>query len=401
MKVDRAIIFLALAQIITWAGLYYVFPALLLRWEQDLGWSKIDITGAITLAIFISAISSPFSGRLIDAGKGPLVMVACITIGSISLFCLSWITRLPHFYLAWAVIGMCFAGSLYDPCFALITRGRGNNAKKAIILVTLIAGFAGAISFPSAHYLSAAFGWRTTVQVFAVVVFVAAAPLAWFGARSIELNRAKAATAAAAEPGPGLSYYLSPVFLCLGIGFSLAAVVHGVTLLHLLPILHDRGIHPEVAVLAASFIGPMQVAGRLAMMAMQKHVSNHGVAMSCFGVMGASILVLIASGPFPALLVFFVILYGGGYGMVSIIRPVITRDILGELNFGTKYGVLAMFYLAGFASAPFLGALVWGIGGYDLVLPCLVVVAVAGGILYSASHKLAVSGSFPSRVGSG
>ena len=143
--------------------------------------------------------------------------------------------------------------------------------------------------------------------------------------------------------------------------------------------------------LAASFIGPMQVAGRLAMMAAQKHVSNHGVALSCFVVMGLSSLVLIASGPFPALLVFFVILFGGGYGMVSIIRPVIARDILGEQNFGTNYGVFSMFYLTGWASAPFIGALVWGLGGYDLVLPCLVAVAIAGLVLYSASHKMAVN----------
>lgn len=391
MKTDRSIIFLALAQIITWAGLYYVFPALLVRWEQDLGWSKIDITGAITLAIFVSAISSPFSGRLVDAGKGPQVMAGCIITGSLGLYSLSWISSLAPFYLAWAIIGMCFAGCLYDPCFALITRGRGKDAKKGIILVTLIAGFAGAISFPSAHYLSEAFGWRITVQVFAIVVIVLATPLAWFGARSIENNRVTVSKSSPTARRPGLRQYLSPVFLCLGTGFALAAVVHGVTLLHLLPILHDRGIHPEVAVLAASFIGPMQVAGRLAMMAAQKHASNHGVAMSCFVVMGLSILVLIASGPFPALLVFFVILFGGGYGMVSIIRPVIARDILGEQNFGANYGVLSMFYFIGWASAPFIGALVWGLGGYDLVLPCLVAVAIAGLVLYSASHKMAVN----------
>ena len=67
---DRAILFLAVGQTLVWAGLYYLFPALLLRWEQSLGWSKADLTAAITLAIFVSALAAPLAGRLIDASAG-------------------------------------------------------------------------------------------------------------------------------------------------------------------------------------------------------------------------------------------------------------------------------------------------------------------------------------------
>ena len=44
------------------------------------------------------------------------------------------------------------------------------------------------------------------------------------------------------------------------------APVATLTLLtHLLPLLDERGIHRETAVIVASMIGPMQVAGRIAM----------------------------------------------------------------------------------------------------------------------------------------
>ena len=56
MLKDRPIIFLAIGQTLVWAGLYYVFPALLVRWEESLGWSRADLTAAITLAIFVSAL---------------------------------------------------------------------------------------------------------------------------------------------------------------------------------------------------------------------------------------------------------------------------------------------------------------------------------------------------------
>ena len=88
------------------------------------------------------------------------------------------------------------------------------------------------------------------------------------------------------------------------------------------------------------------------------------------------------------MLIAFVILFGGAYGVVSIIRPVIARDLLGERQFGAKSGALAMLYLAGSASAPFLGSLVWDRGGYELVLPGLVVLAGIGLVLYHQAHRI-------------
>lgn len=386
---DRGVLFLASAQIIVWAGLYYSFPALLVRWEQDLGWSKLDITGAITLAIFLSAIFSPFSGRLIDSGNGPRVMTLSTLIASGSLFCLGFIDQILYFYIFWGIIGACFSGCLYDPCFALVTRGRGDKAKQSIILITLIAGFAGAISFPTAHTLSDTMGWRTTVMIFAGFVALVGAPLMWLGSSIMESGAKKKMAADSPSQKTEIKMYRSPVFLLLASGFALAALVHSVILQHLLPILHERKISADVAVMAASFIGPMQVAGRLAMMAAQKFSSNHNIALSCFIVMGLSILVLMMSNYAPPLIVIFVVLFGVGYGMVSIIRPVVARDILGENNFGVKFGALSMFYLIGAASAPFMGSLIWKIGGYQTVLPCLVVLSAVGLMLYMSAHRRA------------
>jgi predicted MFS family arabinose efflux permease len=167
-------------------------------------------------------------------------------------------------------------------------------------------------------------------------------------------------------------------------------VLQGVTLHHLLPILNERQIHPEVAVFAIAFIGPMQVAGRLTMMAAESRVSIHGIAISCFVLMGLSIALLIGAGATPVLLIAFVILFGGSYGVVSIIRPVIARDLLGERQFGAKSGALALVYLVGSASAPFLGSLVWNRGGYELVLPGLILLAVLGLGFYMLAQRMVV-----------
>lgn len=386
---DRPILLLAIAQALIWACLYYSFPALLLHWERALGWSRADLTAAITLAVFVSAFCSPLYGRLIDAGKGALMMTSAAILGGCCLLLLARVETLWQFYLLWGVIGACMAGSLYEPCFALITRARGADAKRAIITVTLIAGFAGTISFPVAHSMAVNYGWRAAMTLFGLTSILVVAPIMWLGANAVEKDGNARRIADIYPSTTQRSFLYSPVFWCLAVGFGLTALMHGITLHHLLPILDERDIHPEVAVITISFIGPMQVAGRLAMIAAQRHVSNHGIAIACFVLMGVSIVLLIGAAANPALLIAFVISFGGAWGVVSIVRPVIARELLGERQFGAKSGALALVFLAGSGSAPFLGALVWSWGGYDLVLPGLSVLALTGLALYLVAQKTA------------
>jgi MFS family permease len=387
MTKDRAIIYLAIAQTLVWAGLYYVFPALLVRWEQSFGWSKADLTGAITLAIFVSAFVAPLAGRLIDSGKGALMMAGSTFLGGICLVALSFVTGQREFYLVWGLIGVMMAGCLYEPCFALITHARGVNAKQAIILVTLVAGFASTISFPGAHALSEAFDWNTALQVFALVLIFFATPLMWLGAHRVERDGKISHASRQEEVAHRHAFLVRPAFWLLAFGFGLLALVHGVTIHHMFPILYDRGISADVAVIAASFIGPMQVAGRLAMMAAERHVSMNGITVSCFILVAAAILLLFSSSSTPTLLVGFVILFGAAHGVVSIVRPVVAREILGGNNFGAKFGAMALLYLVGSASAPCVGSLIWGVGGYDLVLPLLSGLSLVSLVLYLAAHR--------------
>lgn len=387
---DRPLLMLVVAQTLIWACIYYSFPALLLHWEQALGWSRADLTAAITLAVFVSAFCSPLYGRLIDAGRGAAMMTSAAVLGGCCLMLLTQVEYRWQFYLIWGLIGVCMSGSLYEPCFALLTRARGERAKRSIIFVTLMAGFAGTVSFPVAHGIAGALGWRAAVMFFGTTAILVVAPLMWFGANAIER-----AGAHRHRQNPHLSlaegsFLRGPVFWCLALSFGLGAIAHGITLHHLLPILDERALHPEVAVIVISFIGPMQVAGRLAMMASEPHVSNHGIAIVCFVLMAVSILLLIAAAATPMLLIGFVIFFGGAYGMVSIIRPVIARELLGERQFGAKSGALALVYLAGSASAPFLGSLGWSWGGYRMVLPGLTLIIILGLCLYLSAQRQVV-----------
>jgi cyanate permease len=256
------------------------------------------------------------------------------------------------------------------------------------VIITLIAGFAGTVSFPLNHAFAEEIGWRGAVGVFVALEFFVALPLIWRGAVLMERSGLAKEIDLSHVAKEAEVILRNRLFWFLALSFTMGAVLHGVALHHLLPILHDRGIEPSFAVVAASFIGPMQVVGRLSMVAAGRHASSHKATFACFVLMGVAILALIGAEKWPILLPCFVVLFGGAWGMVSIIRPVITREVLGGNNFGAKSGSMAVPFLMGAASAPYLGALMWGIGGYDFVLVFLLGLAAVGLALYLAAHQL-------------
>ncbi len=378
---------LAIAETIVWAAMFYSFPALLLQWERDLGWSKIELSGALTLALIVSALLAPVVGRLVDHGLGRYVFTGSAVLGALLLVLLSRVTTLWQFYAIWLALGVAMSGSLYEACFALLTRAMGADAKKAITLVALVAGFAGTVSFPSAHALAAIVGWRGVVLVFAIAVVFVAVPLIWFACRTAEDSGKTRAPSTSAKAGDVLRIFRRATFWLLAVSFAMIAFDHSMLLTHLLPILDERDIHSEAAILAAAMIGPMQVAGRLAMMAAERYVSTLIIFAACFVAMSISALSLLGAGTTPVLLVTFVLFQGAGYGVTSIMRPVVIAEFLGREDFGVIAGMLAIPFLTATAAAPTIAALVWEKGGYDWVIWLAFAAAVVGllSILTAAS----------------
>ena len=369
---------LAVAETLVWAALYYSFPALLLEWERNLGWSKTELAGALTLALVTSALLGPVTGRLIDRGFGRVVFSGSAALGAVLLAGLAWVEHLWQFYCVWFGIGVAMAGSLYDACFSVLTQALGNEARRAITLVTLVAGFAGTLAFPSIHLLVGGFGWRDTVVIVAGVTLLVAVPLIWQACRQADQHRADQPAPSSAHPGAASRALRTPVFWLLAVAFGMAYMEHFSLLTHLLPLLSERGLSDAAAVLTAASIGPMQVAGRLAMLAVEKYVSTFWIALACFLAMSGAATALFCSQAVPLLLPLFVILQGAGIGISSILRPVMTAELLGRAHFGTVSGFLAIPSILAAALAPTLAALVWRMGGYETVILMAIITALVG-----------------------
>ncbi|WPZ33610.1 MFS transporter [Thalassobaculum sp. OXR-137] len=381
---------LAIAETLVWAGMFYSFPALIAYWEADLGWSKTELAGAYSAALVCSAVCAPFMGKLIDKGHGRAVLTTCAVIGGLLVGLLSQVQASWQFFALWLGIGVCMSGCLYEPCFAFITRMMGGEARRAITRITLIAGFAGTVSFPLGGFVAEAHGWRIAVLTFAVIILVVAIPLFRYGTALPAPEEETEERSTLPDGSSDLRRAMAkPTFWLLGVTFAMIGLTHGMVIPHLLPMLAEQGVAVATAVLAASMIGPMQVAGRVAMMAMERRFSMQIICAVSFLFMLAAIFSLIGSMAWPFLLAAFVFFQGSGYGVTSITRPVVTAEILGRKGFGSISGALALGFMGANAAAATLGAALWEVGGYALMRWAIFVLILVGATAFLTAMTLA------------
>lgn len=367
-----AVVLLATGETLAWASLYYVFAALLLTWEQSLGWQKSELTLGITIAMLVSACVSPMAGKIIDHGGGRWLLSGGLVIGAFALMYLSTITQLSGFITAWVMIGVAQGMSLYEPCFAFVSRNLKNNAAGAITTITLAAGFASTLAYPSFTVLTQWFDWRVAVMVASGVLLLIATPMLHAGATLIECcSDQKVMDKSDARP-KDKAFLRRPMFWLLFFTFPLIATTIGMVLMHCIPILVEKQLTISQAVLAVSLVGPMQVSGRLLMVRLSHRINPILMAMVCYlGILLALVILFFTNQFYLGLA--FALIFGGFYGLTSILKPLIIARAMGYQSLGAITGYLALPYLTGGALAPIVASVLWQKGGYDLPIQVIIV----------------------------
>ena len=370
---------LAIAETITWAGIFYLFPAMLMRWEAYFGWSRVELTFGFTGALIISAGTGIFAGRLIDRGHGRTLMTVSAFTGGLLIAMLPLLQHLWQFYLIWLLIGFTMAGCLYEPCFAFLTHVYYPKSKRPIIIVTLVAGFAGTLCFPLSSVITNYIHWQAAVWVFSVLVCGLAVPLFWYGASTTPAQKHSPPTT---RPTPLTAIVIpllrSPTFWCLVVAFGCFSLNHSMIISHILPLLDSQGVSANYAVIAASSIGVAQVLGRLVLITVERRLSMLLISMCSFIGLSLASVNLAFAGTATIILCLFVCLQGGSAGIGSIAKPTVTADLLGSTNFGAISAMVSIAHMLGFAFGPALSGLIWSVTDYDTVIKVTGTLALIG-----------------------
>lgn len=372
-----AVWLLALGQTLIYAGCYYSFPALLPELVAATGWSKAELALGPTLAFLIMAGLTPFTGRLVDRGLGGEMLIWLPGLCALGVAGLGLVGSLTGWLALWALIGVAQAGSLYETCFAFLTRRLGDGARAAITRVTLVAGFAGTLAFPLGHWLGQVLGGQGALVVFAGLVLLAA-PLNAVAVRQLRQRERAGQAIPPSPPGVLQAALKKPAFWIISLGFLAVYLNHGILITYALILFADRGAAPALAALAAACIGPAQVAGRLVLLAAGARVTTGQATMASLGGTVLAGVLLWLAGAAPLLIFAFALAQGAGIGLTSILRPVLIAEILGRQGFGAISGAAAVAPILASAAAPSVGAALLALGGPGLVYAVCLALAVTG-----------------------
>jgi len=374
---NLAVWLLAVGQTLTYAALYYSFAALLPDLEAATGWSKAQLAAGPTLGFLVTAGLTPFTGRLVDRGWGGEMLIGMPVLGAAALVGLGLVGSVTGWLALWAVVGVAQSGALYETCFAFLTRRLGFGARAAITRVTLVAGFAGTLAFPLGHELGAALGGQGALVAFAGLLVAGAVPVNLIGVVRLRRRQAAGGQRPGPEPGALATAMRKRAFWGIAAIFGLNYLSHSVLVTYALTLFADRGAGVGMAVLAASSIGPAQVAGRVVLLINERRVSTPGAVLWSLGSMVTAAALLWAAGLVPGLIFGFALLQGAGIGLSSILRPVLLAEVLGRRGFGAISGAAAVAPILGTAAGPLVGAWLLGSGTGAVYAACLAMALAA------------------------
>ncbi len=384
---------LAIAQVVSWGSIYYSFSLFVVPMEQDLGWSREWLNGALSLGLFASGLFAYPVGALIDRGYARVIMAAGSLLGALLLAAWSRVENAALFYLIWLGLGVALAATLYEPVFAVLTRRFPESYPTRITALTLAGGFASTVFIPLTQLFIDRLGWRGALLALALCNFALALPVhaLLLGEKRADAGaRAQDETARALDRAAVRRALRHPVFWALALCFTAYYTNFAAVTFHIIPLLTERHVPMAITVAAIAVVGPAQVAGRIVLLALGRRLSAALAGRIAFIAFPASVALLMALPGSESGLFAFAALYGAANGVITIVRGMAVPELLGREAYGAINGALSLPANVARAAAPFGAALLWtASGGYGPVLWAI----LGGGVIAAAAFWYAGAGS--------
>jgi MFS family permease len=325
---------LGITQTLAWGSTYYLPAVFADPVSAELHLSHAWFFGTFSAALLLSGLLGPLAGRMIDRHGGRDVLAATNLVFAGGLALLSQATGIVGLAAAWTVIGIGMGFGLYEAAFATVAGLYGRGSRNAITGITLFAGFASTVGWPTSALLIDALGWRDACLVWAALHLLVGLPLNRLLVPKAPPPPAPVAHAEGAEPAAARS-----TMVILASVFGATWFVSTALAAHLPRLLEALGASAAAAVFAGSLVGPAQVAARLIEFTFLQRASPMISARLATVLHPIGAALLAAFGPIAA--VPFVLLHGGGNGLLTIARGTLPLALFGAAGYGLRTGLLA------------------------------------------------------------
>jgi MFS transporter, OFA family, oxalate/formate antiporter len=328
---------------------FYGFTAFFEPIRREFGWSYTQISLAASLRGLEMGLFAPIVGFLVDRfGSRTLILVGTIVVG-FGLILLSSTQSLAMFYGSFLIIAFGAGG-----CALLVTMSVVANwfRKKVSIALGVMMSGIGASGFlvTLIVYLIDGYGWRTTLVVFGVGMWVLGIPLSFVIRDRPEQygylpdgETSGAPLSSTDTHGEAREVSLRDVlgkstFWYLNIIEAIRMLTVGAVIIHVMPYLSSIGVPRATAGIVAGAIPLFSIMGRFGFGWLGDIIDKRYVLAVTFGLVSLGMLVFCTVRTVWFTLIFLVI-FPPGYGGGIVLRGAILREYFGRDSFGKIIGI--------------------------------------------------------------
>jgi hypothetical protein len=378
----RLVAALAVSQTVGYGVLSYSFSVFLVPTAAALRTSTTVVTGALTAALLAGAVAAVPVGRWLDRHGGRALMAGGSAAATGLVLAWSRVTSAAQLYAVWIALGVVSAGVLYEAAFPVVVSWfDAANRAKALLSVTVVAGFASSVFLPLTGFLNDAYGWRTAIVILAAGHGAVTIPLHLMVQKPASRPEPAGTASASAQRADVIRSALRDrVFWLLAASFvAQACAVSAISVL-LVTMLRSLGHSPGFAATIAGGLGVLSVTGRLATTAAGWRWSTGGVTAAAFVIQAAGTALLPIAGRSTAGAVGCVLAFGLGFGVSSIAKPAILADRYGTAAYATLAATWGVPLTLVKALAPLATVLLWHTAGLTVALDAAAVCCLLGAV---------------------
>ena len=351
----------------------YSFGVFVTEIEGDLGWSRAEITAAVSFFALAGIASLPV-GWLLDRYGAKPVMAASLAALAVSHLLRPGMTEVWQFY---ALNALQFAAM---PGAVIITGGRvvgewfDTHRGRAMGLTAMGANFGGIIFASLTATLITTIGWRGSYFIYGllyaalvpiVLLVVRDRPRPASGGGSSEAMQALLLGATVAEALRSRAFWL------VALALVLATMTYGSVLPQVVPHLENEGVPRTEAAAALSLFALFGMCGKVLFGWMTERLPSRWVTAASLGCQVAGIWVLLAAGS-ASWFWAAVPVFGLGFGALGALMPLLVQETFGLRSYGTIFGLVNFATLGSALVGPlFVGASFEATGSYRLAFMAL------------------------------
>ncbi|MFN8533229.1 MAG: MFS transporter [Dehalococcoidia bacterium] len=336
-------------------------------WLAEFGWPQTWLSSAFAIGTLLPGLTGVLIGRWTDRFGPRVLILVGAAIAGLGYVLLAGVQSFAFFCLAYGIgaIGRC--GMSNVPASAAIARWFVGRRALAMGLASAGISLAGILLVPLATWSNLTFGWRMTVVLIGVGVWVIILPTVWFAMAGSPATRGVApfgvGTATEARPGPdmtlgtavrGTTFWLLAVGQMLGNSGSLAIGIHGQNAII------DKGASAAEAAAAISLMATFSLTSRFFYSWVGDILPAAPLLAASYVLQGVGYALLALSTPGPGVWA-FAIVYGFSLGGSMALQSIVIIDLFGVRAYGAILGAIGLPMAITTALSPVVAA-----AGYDL-----------------------------------